>query len=212
MPQELVETPPSDGWMAARGRVRTAKLGTSLERLEEDHSRVVGLVESVQNHLEQQGARSKEAADALGRLAESLAHLPDASKMQLAIVSRISEQMASDALIGKRLEESLSQLPAIADAQRETMVTIGRRLDASREVTERVVATLDGVNDSVVRVGEAAAATARALEKVRWDAAARDEQLAHVLREQTRRLTMCTAAALVLAFTAAAIALIALFF
>ncbi len=192
-------------------RMRLVKPAGNVERLEEEYARVVSLIESVQKHLEEQGPRSELIATSLERLADSLSHLPEASKTQLELLSTISRQMGEDGACAKRIEEALSQLPQLADTQRETMVSIGRQLDSSRETTERVASTLDGFQQEITQLGNTTGETARALEKIRWDASARDERLATVLQQQTKRLTAFAAAATALAVVAAAAAVVALY-
>jgi septal ring factor EnvC (AmiA/AmiB activator) len=186
--------------------------GANVARLEQEYARVVRLIESVQHHLEQHSDRAERMSTSLDRLAESLAHLPESSRGQLDLLAKIGEKVAADAASHRNLEQSLSELPRLADAQRETMVAIGRQLESSRESSERVAAVLGGFKEGLSQVAEATSATGRAMEKTRWDAAARDDRLATILQEQTRRLTMFAVAAMSLAAVAALASVIAMFF
>ncbi len=112
--------------------------------------------------------------------------------------------MDADLLSAKRVEESLSQLPKLADAQRETMVSIGRQLNVSREAGERMVDTVRDVGQTVTKVGEATEASTRNIQEMRWDAAARDERVAVLLEEQTRRFAIFAWVAIGLAVVAVA--------
>jgi len=191
-------------------KFRLARTTSNVERLEEEYAKVVKLVESVQNHLELQGERSESMTRSLSRLAESLDHLPEASKTQLELLSTMSQQMSVDGACVKRVEENLSQLPRLADAQRETMVSIGRQLDLSRQTNDRVATTLEGFQQAVTLLGEATGTSAKALQDMRWDASAREERVATILQKQTRRFTYFAAAAVGLSVVAAVIGLIAL--
>jgi hypothetical protein len=203
----LVMSEPPPG---AASKFRLARSGSTMERIGEDHARVVQLVESVQVHLEQQGERAELMARSLARLAESLQHLPDASKTQLEAMMSIGQRLEADGASVRRVEENLSQLPRIADAQRETMVSIGRQLDLSRQTTEKVATTMDGFQEAVTQLGDATTASSKALQEIRWDATAREERMAAILQEQTRRLTIFAIAAVGLAILAAIIGVIAL--
>lgn len=191
-------------------RLRLNRAGSSLERLETEYTRVVNLIESVQKHLETQGERTEQVARSLDRLAESLGHLPEASKTHLELVSAISERITSNGAAAKRIEDSLSQLPQIADAQRETMVSIGRQLDLSRQSSERTATTLDGFQQAVTLLGEATAASAKALQALRSEATVREDRVAAILQAQTQRFTWFAWAATSLALVAAAVGLMAL--
>jgi hypothetical protein len=181
-----------------------------MERLEEEYARVVNIVESVQKHLEQQGERAESMAGSLTRLAESLDHMPETSKTQLELLSTMNHQMGVDGACVKRVEENLSQLPRLADAQRETMVSIGRQLDLSRQTNDRVATTLDGFQQAVTLLGEATGASAKALQDMRSDASSREERVATILQEQTRRFTIFAAVAVGLLLVAGVIGVIAL--
>lgn len=191
-------------------RVRNPR--ANLERLEQEYGRVVKLIESVQKHLEEHGDRSERIAAALDKLAGTLSHVPDASRTQIDLLAKIGEKLSADAATSRNLEQSLSQLPRLADAQRETMVAIGRQLEASRESSERVATMLDGFHKGLAQVAESASATGRALEKTRWDSSTRDERLAAILQEQSKRLTTFAVAAISLASVAALASVIAMFF
>jgi len=195
---------------SAAPRFRLTRNASTIERIGEDHARVVRLIESVQVHLEQQGERGDLMARSLSRLAESLQHIPDASKTQLEALISIGQRLEADGASVRRVEENLSQLPRIADAQRETMVSIGRQLDLSRQTTEKVATTMDGFQEAVTQLGDATTASSKALQELRWDATAREERMAAILQEQTRRLTIFAIAAVGLAILAAVIGVIAL--
>ncbi len=203
---ELVMTEPS----GAASKFRLNRSAAVLERLEEDHARVVRLIEAVQTHLQQQGERGESVAQSLARLAESLEHLPEASKTQLEALVAIGQRLEADGASFRRVEENLTQLPRIADAQRETMVSIGRQLDLSRQTSDKVGVTLDGFQQAVTLLGEATSASARALQDMRGESASREQRVASILEEQTRRLTMFAIAAVSLAALAAVVAVVAL--
>ena len=194
----------------ASSRFRLSRTNAAIERLEKEYGRVVGLIESVQTHMERQGERSEVMAGALTRLAESLDHLPDASTSQLGMLSKISEQLDVDAACAIRIEEGLSQLPSLADAQREAMVAVARQVETSRESTERVADSLDVCQQSMAQLGDATMATERAATQLYRDTSARDERLASILQEQTRRLTLFAYAALTLAVVAVVVGVVAL--
>jgi hypothetical protein len=198
--------PPSGG-----SRFRLARTSPAVERLEEEYSRIVRLVESVQTHLERQGERSEVMARSLSSVADSLTSLPEASRSNSEALSAINVRLETDGATLKRLDDNLSPLPRLADAQRETMVTIGRHLEVARESNEKLVTTLDGFQQAVTLVSEATSATARALQQIRVDAGAKEDRVAAALREQTRRMTMFAAAAVGLATVAAVLAVVALF-
>ncbi len=204
------ESPASQDDPTPGFKIRPARPAPHLERLEQEYARVVNLVESIQSHLGSQAERSELIARSIDRLADSLGHLPEASKSQLDSLGKIHEEIAAQSAHARRLEESLSQLPQIADAQRETMVSIGRQLDLSRQTSEKVAGTLDGFQQAVTMLGEATAASAEALKEMRRDAAGREEHVASLLQSQTTRLTWLASVMIGFAVVAVVTGLIAL--
>ncbi len=191
---------------------RTRRLGTGgVRRLEEEHDRVVNLVEVIQTHLAAQACQTEKIADSLERLVENLAHLPAASEKQLALLASLGESATADAASAKRIEEGLAQLPPIADAQREALVSVGRNLDLSRETTERLGSTMEQIHSAIGSLGEATEASTKASERWGQDAAQRRQRVTTLLEEQSRRLTIFAWSAVTLAGLAAVIALVALF-
>jgi len=191
-------------------KFRLARTASAIDRLEEEYARVIKIVESVQKHLELQGERGDSMAGSLNRLAASLEHMPEASKAQVELLSSMNHQMSVDGACVKRVEENLSQLPRLADAQRETMVSIGRQLDLSRQTGDRVGTTLEGFQQAVTLLGEATGASAKAMQEMRRNASEREERVATILQEQTRRLTFFAVAAVGMSIVAAVIGIIAL--
>lgn len=185
-------------------RLRMSRSGLTMERLAEEYGRVVNLVDAIQKHLSSQAQQSERIARSLDRLAEGLSHFPETSQKELELLGAISRTVDADLLSAKRVEESLSQLPKLADAQRETMVSIGRQLNVSREAGERMVDTVRDVGQTVTKVGEATEASTRNIQEMRWDAAARDERVAVLLEEQTRRFAIFAWVAIGLAVVAVA--------
>lgn len=192
-------------------RFRFSRSGPNLERLEEEYARIVNLMESIQTHLASQAERSDIMARSLDRLAEGLAQVPEASRRHLELLSTISDAATADAASAKRVEEGLVQLPQLADAQRETMVSLGRQLDLSRQTSERVADTMDQFREAVTKLSEATGASTRTLREMHQEAEVRDERAASLLQVQTRRLTMFAWSAIGLAVIVAVVGLIALF-
>lgn len=185
--------------------------GGHLERLEEEYSRVAQLMDSVRSHLEQQGERADLMARSLDRVANALGEMPEVWKSHLETVSAIRDHLGTTSGFVKRIDENLSQLPQIADAQRETMVSIGRQLDGARQSDERIASVLQGCESGLTQLAEATGASAKALQELRWDTAAREERVAVILREQSQRFRVFAFAAMALAAVAAGLGLVGLF-
>lgn len=173
-----------------------SKRELTLERLQEGYHKVVGLVESIQDHMERQDQRGESMSRAMSALAESMAPVGDTAREQLRVLCEMNAQ--------------LGQMPRIADAQREAVVAIGRHMDAAGKTNERMSGTLDGFHRAVTNLGDASNASTAALRQMHADAAAREERMAGVLRDQTRRFTWIASMAIAIAAISAAISAVVL--
>ena len=203
--------PATDDSSSAMSKFRLSRTGPTLERLEEEYARVVKLMDAMREHMASQTQRGERMVDSLERLSGSLADAPSAARAQTELLTSICEAIGADAAAMKRVEASLSQIPTLADAQRETMVSIGRQLEVSSETNERVAGTMDEVRHAITKLGESTEASTKAVEKFRWDTAARDEKLGSLIQEQTRKMATFAWSAIALATVAAIIALVGLY-
>lgn len=191
-------------------KLRWMKPNPQLERLETEYTRVVDLVDAIEKHLASQVEHAHHMSQSLERLAEGVAALPDASRQQLDLLGKINESVTAGLTNSKQLQEGFSQLPQLADAQREAMVAIGRQLDASRDGEERLVETLQGMGESVAKLGDVTDSSSQALQAMRRDALARDDRIIAVMEQQTGKIAIFAWSALGLAAVGAILGLVAL--
>lgn len=189
---------------------RRSRTHQDLERLEAQYTRVGNLMDSIERHMESQADRSERIACSLDRLAQNLTGVPEAFRHQLEVLSSIRETVTTEQDRASRIEESLSQWPRVADAQRETMVSISRQLDESRESNTRMASTVEECSGTFARVGETAAASTKAIERFAGDAAANTERVARLLEVQAGQFRVFAWSAIGLAGVAALVAIISL--
>ncbi|HNQ23506.1 MAG TPA: hypothetical protein PKK06_10470 [Phycisphaerae bacterium] len=181
-----------------------------LERLEEGYERVSRLVESIQTHVQTQDQRSAEALRTLASLGQSLEHLPTATAAQNDSLAQITQLLETQAARSKRLDEHLAQWPRLADAQRETMASVGRQLDLNRQAGEQVAASLDRLGEAMRTLGGTTARAAETIRELESHAAEREQRLALALRERTSRLAWFVGGVTALALAGLITALVAL--
>lgn len=192
-------------------KLRVSRSSPSPSRIEEQYRELAQSIEKLEHHLASQAQHTERIVHALDRLTASVADAPSAAQQQSDLLSAIRQEASTQAASMKRIEESVSQLPQIADAQRETMVSIGRQLDLAREASDRVAATIGEYHEVLGKLSEATHASTKALQEMRWDVSARDAQISTLLTEHTKRFTLFAWSAIGLAAVAAIIALLALF-
>lgn len=195
---------PSSRKAAARHEV------SGRERLDEGFTKVVELVESIRGHMKTQDERTEKMVESLGDISESLAKTPEHSRAQVESLEQIKQQMEDDATCARRLEENLAQLPGLADAQRKTMVGVGRQMDELRTSGERNAAAVSSLGETISDLDQSTAAASDALREIQRESASREDRLTDLLRDQNRRLTLFAYSALGLAVVVSLASLAAL--
>jgi archaellum component FlaC len=183
----------------------------TLERLETEYHRVVGLIESISIHLEGQEQRAVSMTESIDALTAALSSLPEDARAEAEALDGIREQLKEDAVRAKRLEDQFAGLPKLADMQRETMASIDRRLSDDVDRNERIHDSLGEVRQALVAVGESATASTNVLREVHAQTLDREERMGSLLEAQSRRLTWIAAIAITVAAAAVVVSAIALF-
>ena len=181
-----------------------------VDRLEQAYGRVLDLVESIRTHSEFQQQQLRRVNSSLDRLAELMEKAPDALAAHGQSLAHIQQQL--DAGIGsvKALQQGLSQLPSLADAQRETMVGVSRQLEVLRQLHDREDKTLASCQTVLQEVGQAFSSSTETIKRIHLDAVNREDEVARVLDRQSRRLMQMSIAVSVLAVLAVILGLVAL--
>ncbi len=176
------------------GRLKLSRTA-ALERLEEEYQRVVELMDKIRAHMSAQEERTEAIVRAVAVLNERLAELPEWGRRQEEALRRVAEASESQQGSMKRLEGELMQLPQLADALRETLVSVDRNLTDSTETARRVAVTVDELGSAVTRLSDTSETSAKKIEQFRWDLNARDDRMTMLLERQTQRLTWFALAA-----------------
>ncbi len=200
-------------------KLRFAKSGTlsqsadrlGIERLADEYARIVKLMDAIQAHMAGQEQRSEQMVRSLDQLASGQAQAPEAQRQQVELLSSIREAVAAEAAGSKRIEDQLAQWPGIADAQRETMVSISHQLDSTRETNERVGSALTEVHAATTGLSAATESSTKLVFQLRSDALAREQRLAELLEFQTKRLSTIAWTAIALGGVVAIASVTALF-
>lgn len=169
------------------------------DRAEREVVRADQLLESIRDLLERQDRRAEQAAVELSTAGEHVAGLSSAVREQANMLGEISLKLEAEATGRQTLAQGLAQLPRLADAQRETMVSIARQLEAGREAADRQSAVLGELRQALEVLGEATRASAAIVERLRAEAVERDRRADERLDLLIRRVSMLGAAATVLA-------------
>jgi chromosome segregation ATPase len=181
-----------------------------LERLQDGYERVVELVTSIQQHMEESARHEGRTVESLQQMRELLGELPALSERQLDELGKLGGQLDQQRMRAEELAGTVADLPDLArrqghalDQVREQMrirqesdVALAGKvegLDGKMEGLEGQVGGLDGrlegVDGSIGRLSEAASDHSRRLEGIDRNFEAGQRQVADELQAQRKKLT-----------------------
>ncbi len=181
------------------------------DRLEQLFTKFVELTESIGAHLERQSLLSEEMARSLSQLDHGVGELSTTSRSQQVLLEQIAARMHDQAACTARIEQTLAPLPQRIQEHRDTMVSIARYLESSRQANEKGVAAMEQFQRTLTTLVEGVQASAGALNDLRTDALERQERLSAGAERQSRRLTWFAATAVALLVIGAAAGWVAVF-
>ena len=182
----------------------------AIEKLHDGHLKVVELMESLQKHMEGQDRRGSAMVDSLDGIAGSMSQLSEAARQQTETLSGIASQLQTGNDRARRLEESFAEFPALAEAQRATLATLGEQVAAGRRADERIGESLETVGGALAALDKSTTASSRALLRVQESSAHSQELIGELIQKQRAWLTRLVVVTLCVAIAGAALAVIAL--
>lgn len=182
-----------------------------LERMQHGYDRVLGLVESIQEHLASQNAQGRQVRELLTELGRGLAEAPKATRQQAESMRAVAGQMEVANRHNQAIVGALADLPRAAAAQKLAMDAVAGQVQASSASTERLSDRLETVGQVVGRLGESLEEQIRTLRTIQQTAHEQESTLVSVLDRQTRRFTVLTVAVIALAAISVAAMSISLF-
>lgn len=198
---------------AASGALRLSKQQAreqALEKLQDGHLKVVSLMESLQKHMEAQDRRGEVIAGSLEGIAGSMSHLSEAAGRQTETVTDIAAQLRTGNERARRWEEAFAEFPALAEAQRATLATLGEQMAAGRETDERIGESLGVVHGALGALDRSTTTSTDVLRSLQESSVRNQELVGELIRKQRTWLARLVVVTLVVALAAVALAVIAL--
>lgn len=187
-----------------------SRRGATLGELVRVCKKLAGAVESIDKRLLRRDELADGALRSLDHLTDPITRLPVLAKTQADALERIAKLLEHGDARGRKVEEHLSQWPQLADAQRELMVSIGRRLDDAAAGDDRRGAAVAALQSSLAALDKTIDGLSATLRHVHAEMIDRQEAIATRMAEQTRRLTWFVGGAVVTAVAAGTVAVVAL--
>jgi chromosome segregation ATPase len=170
-----------------------------LTRVEDGFTRVVQLCESLQTHFDHQDQRASRIADSLAEVSGGMARLANVVEAQGDTLHAIVGQLEKGNTRSARIEELAGQFSKLTEAQRQALAAIGQQVEAAQKTDQRIVETLDTVQQAFNTLGESCSASTQALRELRMASAETDARMSKLVEQQGRRFVWLFAVTLVLA-------------
>lgn len=162
------------------------------------------------DQLHTQNRLLEEILQAMTELSRTVTQWETQSRSSADVVSKMHASMQGGAEAVRRLEESLNQLPRVADAQREALVTVSRQLDLMRESGEATTSAVGSLEQRSLEQTAAIQTAASAINSSWERTEVHQKVVTNALDRQTRRMTWLGITAVSLAGAALIIAVLAL--
>lgn len=116
--------------------------------------------------------------------------LVEAGTRQSNLLERIELGTKTLQASARRVEDLLGQIPRVADAQRETMVSVSRQLDTLHESSNKEAETIAGLATALDGLTQSNTALTDMLRSMQAEGRAREERFVGVVERESRRLQM----------------------
>ncbi len=188
---------------------RRFKKDHAVQTLQDGYDRLLGLIDSMQNHMDLQQNRTEQLVDTVRQIGARLQSLPDQVDRQVELMGSIASQLETTNLRTMQLADAMSELPKSVEAQAETLNSLNQQLGLANETTAQVANSLGQLGSAMGSLNQSSQAQTSQLRRAQTSAEEQAEKLADSLKLQGRLLAVLTVL-VVLAIGGAAVGLVIL--
>ncbi|MCG3178122.1 MAG: hypothetical protein BIFFINMI_00445 [Phycisphaerae bacterium] len=193
------ETPVGPGADLTWPRRRTGQIS----RLEEAFDKLVGLVDTIDRHIQHQADRSEQSVTQTRRIADALTQSQSLDRQRTESVEELTNQYRNQTRAMQQVAESVEALPRAIKQQSEQLAQIRDQLEAQLEAqlsTAQSIQQLASVSETLRSL---AGEQRHHFERLHESSQAASMQIAQTLARQSRRFTLLVTLAISAAVLAA---------
>jgi uncharacterized phage infection (PIP) family protein YhgE len=187
--------------------VKTLDRREPVEKLQEGFNRLIGQLEQINGHLNQQLSQHQELMGRVKQLPQVLESLPSAIENQKNLTSQLLEQLRTTAAKDQQFVETVSQIPAETARQTDALTLINHQLAASADTDVQLAESFVKFKDTLDRLNHNTASNTEGIVQMSRTFAASDRYLKYVVTKLNKRyawvlaiaMTVCGAAICTLA-------------
>ncbi len=185
---------------------RWSRREQALHQLQDGYDKMVGLLGSVQRHMEIQQARTEQLVDAVRQLSAVSQDTPTHVRRMVELMGSIASQLETTNVRTMQLADAVSELPQSVQRQTDTLKSLNEQLGLSNETRVQVANSLSDLGKAVHILNQQGQTQSDQLRLLQVAAEQRDEKLSDALRVQGKRMLITVIVTLVLALSGLALA------
>jgi len=167
--------------------VQQAKRAEPIEKLQEGFNRLIGQLEDINRHLNQQAAQHEELTSRIDRLPKLLETFPGVVENQKKAAEQLLEQLRASAAKDQQFLDSVERIPNETAKQTDALVNINHQLAAAADTDVQMTESFNKFNQTVARLNQAVGGQAESIVTMSKTFATSDRYLKYLMSRQNRR-------------------------
>jgi methyl-accepting chemotaxis protein len=167
--------------------VTTLDRRESVEKLQEGFNRLIGQLEQINGHLNQQLAQHQELMGRVRQLPHLLESLPSAVENQKHLTVKLIDQLRSTAAKDQQFIEAVGKIPAETARQTETLTVMNHQLEAAADSDVQLANSFVKFKDTLERLNHNTARNTDGLAQMSKTFAASDRHMKYVVTQLNKR-------------------------
>jgi len=176
--------------------VTTLDRRESAEKLQEGFNRLIGQLEQINDHLDQQLTQHQELMGRVKELPQLLESLPSAVENQKNLTSRLLEQLRTTAAKDQQFIDTVGRIPVETARQTDTLTLINHQLSAAADTDVQLAESFVKFKDTLDRLNHNTASNTEGIVQMSRTFAASDRYLKYVVTKLNKRYAWVLAIAI----------------
>lgn len=182
----------------------------TVERLQAGYERMLGLCQTIDDHLQSQRQQGQQVADSLCQLTGSIGEVPGLLGQLSQRLDKIADQAVKASTCTERLNDSIDQLIPAQRSQNDLLSSVHRQLGESSHTNSQLADVLVELKGAMQGLSRSETERMRVLERLADMLASRDREFTAMVQQQNKAFKWAWAGSLSAAVVAIVIAVLAL--
>lgn len=175
------------GGSAKSGSVVSLERREPIEKLQEGFNRLIGQLEQINDHLNEQVAQHQELMGKVRQLPQVLESLPSAVETQKRLTTQLLDQLHSTAAKDQQFLEAVGRIPTETARQTEALVSIDHQLAAAADTDVQMAQSFVKFKDTLDRLNTNTVSNTEGILQMSKTFATSDRYLKYVVNKLNKR-------------------------